>query len=461
MSQTLLPSSLLSQLGERQADTSSPLSLSDRRTLTGMILCVGLVCLSVLGPYIAMMTSEGASEGSSVRQFSYLVLLAAVLIWAAPWRKGVRVIAVPLPLLAALVWCWLSVIWAIEPEIALRRLLLTTSVIWSVCILVHGNGYRKSVDALRIAMLIILIINYLTVWLAPEIGMHLGLDSWVGTALAGNWRGLTTHKNFAGAASALCLLLFLFDAKHIDFRIRVAVLLAASIFLYNSMSKTSMGMVGLSAVIGFSYNSIDRKLRQFLLPIGLLVICALATYSSAYLDVINRLYMAPTSFTGRGKIWSALMLYAKDHPFLGAGFESFWNIGFSSPIFIYGHGYETTVTVGHNGYLDLLITVGIPGLLLIVWGTLLWPLLRVISNERIDAAKGTLLCALILFCAGHNVTESSLFERDAFTGVFAIFAAAFASYTLPKPGKGRRRRSRAARAGNDIMAEMNVRMNKT
>lgn len=459
MSQSLLPSALLRQLGEQKTETASPLPfLADRWAVVGMALCVVLVCLTVFGPFIALVTSEGSTEGSSVRQFSYLLILGAVLVWAAPWRRGIRSIAMPVPLGVALGWCTISLFWAVEPEIAFRRLLLTASVIWSVCILVQGNGFRKTVDSLRMAMVIILIVNYLTVWQAPEVGIHLGIDSWVGTAVAGNWRGLTTHKNFAGAASALCILLFLFDARHIDWRIRSAVLLGAAYFLYQSMSKTSMGMVVLAAFLGYSYNAIPRKWRQFLLPVGVLISCAVATYTSAYVDAISRLYLEPTAFTGRGQIWSTLMLYAKDHAMLGSGFESFWNIGDSSPIYIYGQGYVTTVTVGHNGYLDLLVTVGVPGVLLIVWGVLLWPLLKIISNERLEQGKGALLCALLLFCAGHNVTESSLFERDAFTGVFAVFVAAFAAYTLPKAGRGRKKRSRrAAKAGQELMAELQAR----
>jgi O-antigen ligase len=186
----------------------------------------------------------------------------------------------------------------------------------------------------------------------------------------------------------------------------------------------------------------------------MLLICALATYSSAYVDGINRLYLEPTTFTGRGQIWTSLLMYWKDHPIFGSGFESFWNIGGSSPIFMYGHGYVTTITVGHNGYIDLLATVGLPGTLLIVWAVLLWPLLRIISSERVDNDKGALLCAMVLFCMGHNITESSLFERDAFIGVFAIFAAAFASYSLPKARLKREKTSGSPKSGDALITEM-------
>lgn len=463
MTQPILPTALLSQLGERaeaEAEVVETRPAVDNRALVGVLLGVVLMILATLGPFIATATSEGASEGSSFRQFAYVLLLGAVLVWAAPWRRGYKYIAVPLPIALALVWCWLSLGWAIEPGIAFRRLLLTTCVIWSACILVHCNGYRRNLNALRIAMVIVLVINFLAVWYEPEVGIHLGNDLKAGTSVAGNWRGLTTHKNFAGAASALCILLFLFDARAIKLPVRAGVIAAASLFLYYSASKTSIGMLILASVLGYFYNRIATRFRRFVIPVLVVIICIVAAYGSMYTDSVARLYLQPTAFTGRGQIWSALYLYAQTHALLGAGFSSFWNIGGDSPIFIYGTGYTTMVTVGHNGYLDLLVTVGWPGALLIVWAVLMWPLIRVVSMDRLDPAKGAMLCSMLLFCIGHNVTESSLFERDSFVGLFAVFAASFATYSISRSrsSSGKRRHSSSsASAGQNLMAQMKAR----
>ncbi|WP_068092245.1 O-antigen ligase family protein [Novosphingobium rosa] len=457
---SLLPTALLKQSGERPEEEDGALGLPvDMRALIGQGLCVLLVLLSTLGPFIAGATSEGASEGSLVRQISYLVVLGGVLVWARPWARGWSLLMVPLPVLAALAWCWISLSWAIAPDIAMRRLLLTTMMVWTTFIIVHTGGYRRASDGLRIALVITLVANYLTVLIEPNVGMHLGSE-WEGSALAGNWRGLMTHKNFAGASCAFCMLLFLFDARHVNLRIRAVVLLLAAFFLYRTVSKTSMGMGLLAAMVGFAFSKLNREYRLFIIPVAMLVICAGATYVNGHLDKISTT-LAPTAFTGRGQIWEALMLYAKDHVWTGAGFGSFWNVGPTSPIFTYGRGFVTTITVGHNGYLDLLVTVGLPGVLLIVCGVLLWPLAQILSSRRISIEKGSLLCAMVLFCLGHNVTESSLFERDALTGVMAVFVAAFAAYSLPKSRSGRSRRSSGDKstrqAGKDVMAEMKAR----
>jgi len=225
--------------------------------------------------------------------------------------------------------------------------------------------------------------------------------------------------------------------------------------LYYSGSKTSMGMLAIAAFLGFTYNRISLRYRPLLIPLGVILLCSIASYASIFVNDTAALALDPTAFTGRGQIWAALFKYAQNNMLLGAGFSSFWNIGGDSPIFSYAHGYTTTVTVGHNGYLDLLITLGLPGVLLVMVSTLLWPIIKVATADRVEFGKGALLCSILLFCAGHNVTESSLFERDSFVGLIAVFAAACAAFTLNGSQSGGR--SKARGAGEDLMKKMRQR----
>jgi protein-S-isoprenylcysteine O-methyltransferase Ste14 len=83
------------QLGERaeaEAEVVETRPAVDNRALVGVLLGVVLMILATLGPFIATATSEGASEGSSFRQFAYVLLLGAVLVWAAPWRRAINIL---------------------------------------------------------------------------------------------------------------------------------------------------------------------------------------------------------------------------------------------------------------------------------------------------------------------------------------------------------------------------------
>ncbi|EIZ79020.1 exopolysaccharide production protein [Novosphingobium sp. Rr 2-17] len=388
------------------------------------------VVLVLIGPILTF--NEGTSgaaqftgEGSVQRQIGYLVALGLVIYGALRAGRGYKALFVPWPIALALAWCWLSLIWAIDPGVAVRRLTLTTLVVWSTFILIQGASYKQALMLLRVAMLAALIGNYLTVLLDPPVGIHLMLDSQVPTSIVGNWRGFMVHKNFAGAATAICILLFVFDASSIKPWIRASVFAAALFFLYKTQSKTSAGMVVAAMLIGWVYLAFDTSLRRFAVPLLMVIAAVLLLLDSAYQDFAVRNFLNSQAFTGRGYIWSAMLRFASANLVTGAGFGSFWNIGSASPIYDYGQGFVREVTVGHNGYLDLLVTIGLPGLLLVVFAAIIWPTWKLLTG-KILPERGALSVALLVFCVGHNMTESSLFERDSLIGVILMAAIAIA-----------------------------------
>jgi O-antigen ligase len=120
-----------------------------------------------------------------------------------------------------------------------------------------------------------------------------------------------------------------------------------------------------------------------------------------------------------------LMNFVADN-WLGSGYGSFWNIGPLSPIFTYAgnNGWITRIASGHNGYLDVAAQIGIPGLLLAVIVLILLPIYTLLTNDQIDRSRGALLIASLIFCAGHNVTESTLLDRDMFVQVYLMLTLA-------------------------------------
>lgn len=391
------------------------------------------LCLVLLAPIMSfgdVMGMGGTSagftgEGSIQRQAAYVLLAVAALVAVIREGRGLVSLIPPWPIMLAVIWCWISLMWAINPGVGLRRLLLTTLVIWTSFVIVQNAGYLKSLKLLRIAFVLALLGNYLTVLVNPAVGIHTMVESAAPTAVSGNWRGFLGHKNFAGAACAVLILLFTFDARAIRPAIRVAVILAAGFFLFKTQSKTSAGMVAGALLTGYMFQKLEHRKRLFAMPILMFLTAGGWFLYSAYGDFVIDNYLTPASFTGRGHIWNSLLRYANDNLMTGAGFGSFWNVGAASPVYKYGQGYITEITVGHNGYIDLLITIGLPGLLLALFATIIWPAWRLLTF-RIDPRRGALISALLLFCMGHNITESSLFERDALVGVILMFCIAFA-----------------------------------
>jgi len=127
-----------------------------------------------------------------------------------------------------------------------------------------------------------------------------------------------------------------------------------------------------------------------------------------------------STLTGRVQIWPLLIEYWQDHKWFGSGFGSFWNIQGSQPIEGFTHGWISEIASAHNGFLDLVVQTGLPGLILAILATLIAPLYRLLSGTQIERSRACLLLAILCFCLGHNITESSLFDRDAVPQVFLM-----------------------------------------
>jgi O-antigen ligase len=269
----------------------------------------------------------------------------------------------------------------------------------------------------------VLIVNYLMVFLTPY-GIHsevFGEES----SVVGDWRGIIPHKNVAGAACAFTVLFFTFDNRQFPRIVSALVIAAATIFLYYTHSSTSELSLVLALATGFAIRPYDAS-HRFAVGICLAMVVGLALQIlfvnlTALSDFVND----PGALTGRGAIWPLLFEYAREHLWTGAGFSSFWQIGPDSPIWTLTSGWVAVYAAhGHNGFLDLLVTIGLPGLVLAIVVMIVWPLLRLLLSQSIGKPRRSLLVAIIIFCAGHNLAESTLLNTASLVEVFLLIAIA-------------------------------------
>lgn len=388
-----------------------------------LLAWVILVVFCLLGPFMSYSGLPGTGEGSPVRQAGYLTVFLLALYSSRPIADPKGLLVVPVAIAIALGWVWLSIAWALDPGIALRRAFLTTTIIWSIFAVVRRIGVDQPLMIARVLLVVLLLINIAVSILFPDIGVH-SVNEPADKGLIGDWRGIMTHKNFAGPTVALLILMFVFDARRIPMALRIIVIAAASYFLYRSGSKTSAGMVVSALVIGSLFLYYKGKGRNFIIILTCLAGMGAVIAAYIYKDPLAGNFTDERSFTGRPLIWRALTNYWSDHPWLGSGFGSFWNIGPQGPIYRYATGWVTEIAAGHNGFLDLLATVGVPGLVLILAATVVIPVFTLLSRADVNAQRNALMASILFFCIGHNATESTLFDRDAIPEVFLMFAIA-------------------------------------
>ena len=366
------------------------------------------------------LSNEVASQGGdTVRQVCFVLLLCAAVAAGIRARGTGFLLSVPAFVVPVLAWCWLSVLWAIDPSSAVRRIGFTTIVVLSVAYAVEAMPYRQTMG---------------TVLLLP-LALHQPGET--DPSLVGNWRGLQNHKNEAGAFAALCLILLVHETVRARSRVVGPILvILAGVFLYGTQSKTAGGFVTIALGVGLlahlSFN--NPALRGPMLFGTAAAVVAALPFADRLLSALALMFEDPASLTGRVQIWPVLLAYVADHPLLGSGYGSFWAIGDASPIFDYGGGWVATIDHSHNGYVELLVHTGAIGFVLGVLGLVVVPFYTLFSKPLAAGVSRSLLASILAFGCLHDLLETSLLNRSNPTWVMMLVAYCLLAKAMPAPG---------------------------
>jgi exopolysaccharide production protein ExoQ len=403
------------------------------RSLLPALAFVGLLLLIFVGldafsppPVVAEFGGvEEASHGDVIRQIAYLGV--AVLIGlAALQRFGMGALrTIPFSMALLLCWCLASALWAPETNIVLRRAGLEVVVVVSLILSVETLGAPRAFAIWRWLLAAVLLVNFLSIPLVASARHGAGE---IDPGLVGNWRGLYGHKNIAGSVCALTAILFVFTRNGRHNWIGLGIAAAACFFLAMSHSKSSAGFLVISLVAGFLYRIgwRDGLSRAVLAVLAALFAVALATFVLLDANVLARALEDPTEFTGRSEIWLAELRYIADHPLLGSGFGTFTNMRGVSPLHNYVSGsWVDAVSHGHNGYLQVLVTIGGIGFLLAMLALVAAPMRRFWSLDWDESGFKPMLFALFVFAVLHNFMESDFLEGDgvAWAALLLVIAA--------------------------------------
>lgn len=386
--------------------------------MEGAFLALLLLAFVGLSPFalrnVAALAPGASSSGAgdAMRQACYL-LVFAIIVGDALWNRGLGVVmAVPPMLVALLAWCLASAYWAAEPDVALRRAALEIVVVLSVLLCVDTIGTERAFRIWWFVLAAVLVVDWLSI---PLIHQAVHLPGEQDSRLVGDWRGLYFHKNIAGAVAALSAIVFFFSALRTRRWLDIALCLAAIGFTVMTRSKSSLGLLLVALLFGLVYrfawrSNIDRMIAAVATGLFLLVAVAYVFLNS---EMIARALEDPAEFTGRGAIWQAEIAFVRDHPLLGSGFGTFADTGNLSPLHNYvGAAWVETVAHGHNGYLQLLVTIGGIGFAFALIGLIAVPASRFWRLDDGDPNLRAMLFTLFVFLLLHNFMESDFLESD-------------------------------------------------
>jgi O-antigen ligase len=382
--------------------------------ITAIMMCVLIVFMIV--PEDFDYSSIGSpAVGSATSRLTWLALLCGSALVLLRHARLARLIAprVNLFFLLFAALASLSVLWSIEPEFTIRRLIRLATI--SLCALAFVLvSHRRIQDVLRPMLTLILVASIALVGWFPDLGIEQSGSS----ELVGAWHGLATQKNGLGSIAAITLLLWLHawlarQARWPVIALGIAVSLICLVF---SRSSTSL----LAAVFSAPFMAFLARPPHVLRPympylVGVFAI-GLLLYSLAVLHLLpgSDLLLRPLatltgkdpSFSGRTGIWDIVIEHINLRPMLGSGYGAYW-IGPVQGTPAYEHVTRLYFypTEAHNGYLDIINDLGAVGGACLL-GYLLVYLrhsLQLVAVQRLQAA---LYLALFFEQLIANLSES-------------------------------------------------------
>jgi O-antigen ligase len=330
-------------------------------------------------------------------------------------------------LIATLLWFALTVVTSWDPALSARRLAfaLVTIGIAGMVLLVPKTP-RHFADVMAVVVLIVLAACYLGVAFVPQLTIHQASDV-IEPELAGDWRGAFGHKNEAAVVMVLFVFIGIFVARVRSLGLGAIIVMLALPFLFFTHSKTAMAALPLALIVSAIMARAAKPTNGVAVALSILVALNLVSIGSIYIAPIHAVVdaiMPDATFTGRTDIWKFAIDHIAQRPITGYGFATFW--GTEQVVYgMTGATWANTASHAHNGFVDLALTIGIPGSALVTLWLIVLPLFDYCraSDDPESTALKTLLLRICLFAAFESCFETLFTQVGALWLV--LIAAAF------------------------------------
>ncbi len=343
-------------------------------------ILAGLLALIWVSPEpFKTSSSIQGQAGNVLNQIAFS--LGAIIAIAASRMGDARAAAAFLRPSYLLLIGWLAVciVLSISPDVSLRAFLFTLVVLSIAAFgMTLPRGERQFALALGLAALITLAFCYFGLAAFPDSALH-SADDIAEPEHAGAWRGVFDHKNIAGPMMASFTMIGLYVAAAASALLGWTVILLSLLFFAMTGAKTSLAVFPVTLALVFVAERISNPLMRALWCLAPVLLLLTATVGSVMLPPVKELLdlISPgQTYTGRAELWQFVLDRIGERPITGFGFEAFWG----SELVRNAERGETDTGLaqgmvhGHNSYLDMAVSIGLPGLALCVAVLLILPL---------------------------------------------------------------------------------------
>lgn len=322
----------------------------------------------------------------------------------------------------------LSFSWSALPNVSLRRAISILLATLYATILFFRFKPRELMNILFVVFTVIILSSLIVIVFFPDIGI-------MGGGHSGSWQGVMNHKNAFGRISLLAMLIFyhkFLTVKGIRKTLILLLIVISTFMLIKSNSATAFVLLGILGLAVWMIRTSWRLRKDWpifiLFIVSLMLILSLLLISeyTSILELLGR----DTTLTGRLPLWKNIMPYLIEKFWFGYGYRVFW-VDPTGPYPLIWSAVHWQPLHAHNGYIDLLLSFGFSGLiivLIVIVGLFINAFRCVMRNRNFEIMKTSFEYFILLFSVVlifNNFTETMVLNSDinnAFYWIITTYA---------------------------------------
>jgi O-antigen ligase len=385
-------------------------------------------------------TAKNIEEGSPLDRWvlSILIFLALLVLYKRKIAWSL-IIKNNFSLIFLCIFTGFSILWSDFPFLSFKRWIkLLGAIPIAMVVLSEKSPFGALESVFRRCAYVLIPFSLILIKYYPHLGRAYG--RWSGLPM---WIGVTSTKNGLAQLCAVSIFFFIWafirdrrEKRFVKIRFRKItdrLILAIAIFLlagiggaYSATSISALVVGTVTLLILYKVKGVEGRISMFIVCATVLV-WLFMTFSKSFVEVVAGILGRDETFTGRKDMWLMLINAAARHPLLGTGFGGY----FGTPGNEFAEAQDGSVT-GHNGLLNVLVEVGVVGLIILL-GFHLSFYRKLLKGLKREFDWGVFGIAFLIMALLWNYTESLFLEPTSYIwGITIILSVIFSSPYLGK-----------------------------
>lgn len=380
------------------------------------------------GP-LNVILSGGYSQGDKqiaepdfglTRNLYLLTYLIVFCLLTIRWRKVLYVLQRDRYIWAILALVLLSFFWSEIPSRTLSRSFSFTGSTLLGVYFATRYTLKQQLQLLGWTFGLIVGLSLVYALLLPKYGIMGGVH-------AGAWRGIYTHKNNFGkmmTLSSVVFTLLLISGQKQRFLFSLGLGLSVMLLLLSTSKGALVNVMAMWSAIAvcrlfrLQYHLLVISLGSIAIAAGGASLWLVDNLESIVVDVLGK----DLTLTGRTDLWMSVLEMIKQRPWLGYGYQAFWD-GLNGPSAVVWRAEAWKVPDAHNGFLDLLLQLGIVGMAVFLVGYFANAMGSIARLRSMTGSEFIWPVPFLIFMILSNLPETSLMRaNDIFWVLYVAIA---------------------------------------